>query len=86
MTTDGKGKTPKWRRQVLKQLRSLVNFENAHFGRIGCSEGDPLPKTEKEVTEFIRRRTQLYRDTWVNPLIDALEKGDCASVRDHLNG
>jgi hypothetical protein len=36
---------------------------------------DTLPKTEKEVTEFIRRRTELWRESWIiNPLELALEK------------
>jgi hypothetical protein len=35
----------------------------------------PLPKDESEVTEFIKRRTEIYRETWIiKPLEAALKK------------
>lgn len=64
---------PESKKQLLAELRSMANFENASFGRLWESDADPLPKTEKEVTDFIRRRTALYRETWVTPLIAELE-------------
>ncbi|CAO3447915.1 hypothetical protein [Azospirillum argentinense] len=61
-------------RELLSELRITANFENASFGKLWGDVGDPLPKTEEEVTDFIRRRTKLYRETWVIPLIDELER------------
>ena len=61
-------------RELLSELRSAANFESADFGRLWGVAEDPLPKTEEEVTDFIRRRTKLYRETWVTPLIEELER------------
>jgi hypothetical protein len=67
----------KWETRALRRLRQLVSFDTACFGRIGPTpkEGQ-LPQTEKEVTDFIRQRTSLYREAWILPLIDALIDGD----------
>lgn len=60
--------------EIVAELRRLVAYESAAFGYIGGSPADdPLPKTEKEVTDFIRRRTRLYVGSWILPLLEKLE-------------
>jgi len=60
------------RRRLLKEVRERIKMKKASFGRVSELDDDPLPKSEKEVTEFIRRRTRLYMETWVLPVIDQL--------------
>lgn len=54
--------------KALKKLRKRANFETAGFGN--CAEA--LPIQVRDVTEFIKERTRVYRDSWVLPIIDAL--------------
>jgi len=55
---------------VLKAVRDAATLERASFSRFSTDE--PLPTSEAEVTDFIRKRTQLYRETWIIPKLDAL--------------
>lgn len=56
----------------LQEVHQTSTMENACFN--GLSRRASLPKSRKEVTEFIRVVTKLWRDTWVtNPLFDAIE-------------
>lgn len=45
-------------------------MERCAFGTIWTDPDDPLPKTEAEVTEFIRRRTKVWRETWMIPKLE----------------
>lgn len=76
VTTAQETSMPKTLRQkdvlALKRLLQCVRFEKASFNHIFSDSADPLPKTEAEVTEFIKRRTRLYIETWVTPIIKAL--------------
>jgi len=53
------------------ELLACARLEKAEFGHIHPSDDDPLPKSELEVTLFVRRRVDLYMRTWV---IGPLEK------------
>ena len=56
----------------LQEVHNDSTMKNACFE--GLSRRAPLPKTEKEVTEFIRVVTKLWRDSWITfPLFDAIE-------------
>lgn len=60
-------------RRALQLLRSRVRFRCAGF---------TLPGVPSEAaTAAIREATSLYMETWVVPLIDALERGDIALLR-----
>ena len=63
-------------KELLLAAYKSSNMELAEFGTIFDGKGmTPLPKTEKEVTLFIRRRTDVYRRSWlVTPLKEALDK------------
>ncbi len=81
VTTTQETSMPKIFRQkdvlALKRLLQCVRFEKASFNQIFSDPADPLPKTEAEVTEFIKRRTRLYIETWVAPIVQALiARGD----------
>ena len=67
-----------YKRSVLELLESALKssrLELSEFGSIFPEEGClPYPKTEKDVTPFIRERTALYRKTWlIDPLLEAIE-------------
>ncbi len=71
-------KRPLTRRDTdaLRDVREKLTFKSASFSRL-FSEGDPLPKTEAEVDEFIRRRTKLFIESWIMPTLDELiSRGD----------
>ena len=63
-------------REIVKQVHDVSTMDRSNFNRFcthrdGC---DQLPATEKDVTEFIRARTRLWRDSWItDPLLEALE-------------
>lgn len=61
--------TTKRDRAIVRVLRSRVLYESATFD---TTVGGPLPRTEAEVTAFIRERTRLYVQSWVLPLLDEL--------------
>lgn len=62
-------------REVLGRIRHDVSMDNASFSRNVLLDGDaPLPTSESEVTEFIRNRTRLWRQSWIDaPLEEVLE-------------
>lgn len=63
---------------ALGKARAAATLENAEFGSVWRNQGTPVPVkmadgspvTEANVTDFIRERTRLYRDTWVIPRIE----------------
>ena len=59
-------------RGLVKRALHAAKMADAEFSRNYDSN---LPKTEKEVTEFIKERTKVYRDSWIiKPLEAALLK------------
>lgn len=51
-------------RKACQVLRRLVRFKDAHL----C-----LPGSNKDATDAIREATRLYTETWIVPILDALE-------------
>lgn len=58
---------------LVRKLRERVRYQNAGFDSPSGDPDSPLPRTEREVTEFIRARTKLYVESWILPLLDELE-------------
>lgn len=56
--------------RALHNLRKAANFEEAAL--TACGEIAIHREGKDCVTDFVRERTQLYRNTWVNPIIDEL--------------
>lgn len=59
-------------------LRSRVRFETAALrlpGRELVKHND---------TELIREATRVYVETWIVPLIDAIQSGDIARIKEML--
>lgn len=51
-----------------------ASMERSEFGLMWTNLDDPLPANEKEVTDFIRRRTRLWRSSWViGPIEEAVK-------------
>jgi hypothetical protein len=71
----GKGVKTKRHMALVRELRRLLTMGDnaASFGHIFADKDDPLPTSEREVTPFIERRTRLWRQSWVFPLLDELE-------------
>ena len=72
------------RQEKIAELLFSARFEKAGFDHTYTPKDDPLPQTEKEVMAFIRRRTQLYMETWViTPILQLLaedEKRPCVAL------
>jgi len=58
-------------KKACRDLKSKVRFENASF----TLPGNDMSNSEED-TELIRRITKLYTESWVIPIIDAIEKGE----------
>lgn len=58
--------------EALRELRETLTMEKCRFGNIHPAKDDPLPKSESEVDEFIKRRTRLWLETWVFPTLDEI--------------
>ena len=60
-------------RALIAEARRHATMENAGFKDI-CASGVPMfngePLTEKHVTEFIKERTRLHRESWILPDLD----------------
>lgn len=50
--------------RALKELRSLLEMNRAHFGGIG--------KEADQFTEKVKKETLCWRQSWIFPIIDAL--------------
>jgi hypothetical protein len=76
----------KTQKEALRQLRVHLKMERCSFDRIGpwAREEAPIPVMEKDVTPFIRKRTELWRESWVFPLIDGLLNEISAGELKHL--
>ena len=63
--------------QACRRIRAAIRFRTAafHFG-----PHETTPETKRS-TEAIRRATRLYIESWVMPLIDAIEKGDTGMLQ-----
>lgn len=58
--------------KILEQAHFDATMEQASFSRINTT--DSLPKSENEVTAFIRERTRIWRQSWIlSPLEEALK-------------
>lgn len=58
--------------EVLREARKTLTMDNADFSLIVPL--NDLPKTEADVTDFIRERTRLWRQSWIEaPINEALE-------------
>lgn len=67
---------PRWQRRAMELAIKRARFEKAGFWKIAPRENEKLPATEAEVDAFIRDRTQLYIETWLIPLLEAVRDGD----------
>jgi hypothetical protein len=73
MRTDGKTF-----QRACDVLRSRVRFETAHL---------QLPSSQIRMqndTPVIRESTRIFMETWVVPLIDAMQRGDVQGIKDYL--
>jgi len=60
-------------KSLIKEALRAARMEGAGFQ--SNFPDVPLPTDEKDVTEFIKKRSELYRETWIiKPLKRALEK------------
>ena len=58
----------------LREVIRIAELDSAAFDVIGPVKPDDLPKTEKEVTEFIRKRVKIHHGTWIiKPLQEVLK-------------
>lgn len=57
--------------EVLREVYKHLLMENCSFSNIGPSDDEVgrLPTNETEVTEFIKRRTRLWRESWILPYL-----------------
>ena len=57
----------------LREIRRLATFESANFSKLMSEpEHGSFPKSEAEVTDFIRERTRIFRETWILSALDEL--------------
>lgn len=64
-------------RGLIKKALEAARMENANFSswKDSLPPGEKLPVDENEVTEFIKKRTEIYRHSWIiEPLEAALKK------------
>jgi hypothetical protein len=74
-------------KKLLRELRMFLNFNRSSFSRISVNTNsgslldDSLPKTEADVDRFIANRTKLWRQSWIFPLLDELERVDVEACK-----
>ena len=58
---------------ALKEVRQSLTMEDCAFDTLSTGPHDaPLPKSETEVTDFIRERTRIWRQSWIFPILDQI--------------
>jgi hypothetical protein len=71
----------KWStRKLIAEIKRLANFETFSVGwndipaeyKVGWHE--QVNPDAPRIEDFIRAQTRIYRDTWLNPLIEELER------------
>lgn len=74
---------PVERVRLLRELLEYVKMlpQKACFGHGSGYPSKDLPKSEKEVDDFIRQRTLLWRETWLVPKIEAMIKDDVQKIK-----
>ena len=60
-----------------QRLKRLVRYESASL-RLETTE---FPAVD---TPAIREATRLYTESWIVPILDAIERGDTRELRDHV--
>jgi len=61
---------------LLREVAMHATLEHADFGGFWVHDDKalPFPKTDKEVTPFIKQRTEVFRQSWLSrPLKHAIE-------------
>jgi hypothetical protein len=58
-------------RKLIAEARRVANFEN--FGSYFRADAVAIA-AQGEAGDFIREETRLYRDTWLNPVLDEIER------------
>lgn len=62
--------------RVLREIRAKANFETAGFSDIKIGNRFemhfPQDGSTHEITEAVKETTRLYRETWINPILDDL--------------
>jgi hypothetical protein len=62
----------RWTNQgLITALRDKVNFVSAGFNLPSAFVDENHTRSD---TDMIREATRLYRETWVNPIIDEIER------------
>lgn len=62
--------------RILREIRRKANYENAGFsdfeipGKVSIHF--PADNSIAQITSAIKESTRIYRDSWINPLIDDL--------------
>jgi hypothetical protein len=56
--------------EVTRLLRERVSYETANFD--SAFKEEEIVIHGGEVTDFVRARTRLYRETWIDPIVDML--------------
>lgn len=69
-------KTGKTIQRACRVLKNKVRFKCASFR---LSDEASVMSNEED-TELIKKATHLYIETWVIPIIDAIEKGDIRTL------
>jgi len=60
--------------KLIEGVRKTIEMDTAEFEIMWEDSEDKLPTKEKEVTEFIKRRTRLWRGSWIaDPLGEVID-------------
>jgi hypothetical protein len=66
---------------LIDEALRVLTMETADFSNINLSTHDPLPKSEKEVDAFIRRRLENWLRSWVIPPLQQARKKSVRKVK-----
>jgi hypothetical protein len=74
----------KWSKaKLLREIRKYANMESFSVGyneiEVAYNVGwhEQVNKNMPSVEDFCREQTRIYRESWLNPLIDELERRFC---------
>lgn len=65
--------------KLMAKARELANMESFSVGfydgeEVTFKHGWTSQTGSPEIADFVRERTRLYRDTWLRPILDEIER------------
>lgn len=72
---DTSSQIDKWtNRKLMSEARRHANLETFSAGTMRSFSQEPFPVAGDDPSDFVREETRLYRQSYLNPILDEIER------------